>query len=134
MTMTEIKRSLVCSQDERLHCALRASGWDVQVVDCGVGFLEKDERRVVFLDAGSDYDTIAYLRSLHGPRRRELFVVVLSERYTTGDREQAWRESADLVLHPDDLGRVAQLVEQGWHEKTRFYARFRELTQTHGDS
>lgn len=128
-----MKRALVFSQDERLQCALKASGCDTLVVDTGVDQLERDERHLVFLDAGSDYDVVAYLRSLHGPRRRDLFVVVLGEDFTTGNRDQAWRESADLVVHPDDLGRVGQLVEQGRSEKSRFYERFREITRTHGD-
>ena len=130
----EGKKALVCSQDERLQCALTASGCDALVVEKGVDHLERDERKLVFLDDGSHHETIAYLRSLHGPRRRDLFIVVLGEKYTTGNREEAWRVSADLVVNPGDLGRVVALVEQGCLEKKRFYARFREIAQNHGDS
>lgn len=127
-------RLLLCSEDANLKSAVEATGMPVDVAGEAVEILERDQHRVVVMDALADPVVRAYLRSLHGPRRRDIFVVVTGEGETTGDRDRAWRESADLVVHNDDLGDIARLIAEGRDEKEAFYARFREIASAQGDS
>ena len=58
-------------------------------------------------------------------RRCFLQMVDLSKRF--GDRFAAWRESAELVVAPEDLPHLRRLAGDGLREKHEFYRRFEEL-------
>lgn len=123
---------LVCSQDERIHAVLPGA----EIVDRAVAVLERDDHDVVVLDAHSDPDAVGYLRGLTGARRRDLFVALVLEHdgLPTGDRDFAWRESVDLVVHVSDLGRLDALLRDGARDKSRFYERFRAIARAQGES
>lgn len=125
-----MSRRLLCTDDERITAAVP----DGEVVLRAAETLERDAHEVVVLDRHSDPETVAYLRGLTGARRRDLIVVLVADDVRTRDREQAWRQSVDLVVHVDDLVRFDALVRDVVDEKERFYARFRELGRTLGES
>ncbi|MEM8885362.1 MAG: hypothetical protein AAGD14_14935 [Planctomycetota bacterium] len=120
---------LLCSQDSRLRGALP----EAEITREGVEILERGAHDVVVIDSASDVPTVETLRSTVGARRREIFVVFVSDHVTTGDGEQAWRESVDLVVHSDDLARLKALIETGRVEKQRLYGRFQTLVNERGD-
>lgn len=121
--------TLVCSQDERIHAAVT----DPEVVSGGVEVLERDEHDVVVLDAHCDHDTLAYIRSLKGGRRRDLTVVLVVEDAETGDRDRAWRGSVDFVMNVKDLDRFDSLLQEFVWDKGRFYERFRGIESAQGE-
>jgi len=121
--------TLLCSQDPRLRDALPAA----EVAREAVEIIERGLHDVVVIDSASDVATVEALRRTVGARRREAFIVFVSDHVTTGDGEQAWRESADLVVHSDDAARLAELLAQGRVEKERLYGRFHDLAAERGD-
>lgn len=125
-------RILLCSQDERIRAALP----EAQVVDRAIAALERDAHPVVVLDGHSDPEAVRYLRELTGARRRDLFVALVLEHegLPTGDRDFAWRESVDLVVHMSDVGRLDALLAEGAAHKTRFYERFRAIAAAQGEN
>ena len=121
--------TLLCSQDPRLRAALPQA----EVAREAVEIIERGLHDVVVFDSASDVATVEALRRTVGARRRETFVVFVSDHVTTGDGEHAWRESADLVVHFDDAARLAELIAHGRREKERLYGRFHDLASERGD-
>jgi hypothetical protein len=56
--------------------------------------------------------------------RRRLFVILVGEEFRSGDGTQAWAAQADLVLHPNDVGRGEHLVRATMSERKRLYQPF----------
>jgi CheY-like chemotaxis protein len=68
----------------------------------------------------------AYLATLNMNTRREMFVVLIGQRLKTADHLQAFMESVDLLLHPDDLPQLMTFLSRGLKEHERFYKVFNE--------
>ena len=58
--------------------------------------------------------------------RREMFVVLIGQRFKTADHLQAFMESVNLILHPDDLPQLVMLLTRGLRDQERFYKVFTE--------
>jgi hypothetical protein len=67
-----------------------------------------------------------YLASLNMNVRREMFVVLIGQRFKTADHWQAFMESANLLLHPDDLPQLVTFLRRGLRDHERFYKVFTE--------
>jgi CheY-like chemotaxis protein len=67
---------------------------------------------------------MAYLASLNMSHRREMFVVLVGERFKTADHLQAFVDSVDLVLHPHDISQLPTLLSKGLRDHERFYKVF----------
>ena len=130
MTKRSDAEILLCSQDKRLRSAVPRA----HVVREAVEIIERGVHDVVIIDSASDVPTVEALRSTVGSRRRELFVVFVSDHVNTGDGEQAWRESVDLVVHFLDADRLGELIQTGRAEKKHVYRRFHDLAMERGDS
>ena len=76
------------------------------------------------LEARSQYPVAGYLASLNMSPRRVMFVVLIGERLKTADHLQAFVESVDLVLHPNDLPQLAIHLAQSLRNHERFYKVF----------
>ncbi|MHC4952561.1 MAG: hypothetical protein ACYTGZ_01625 [Planctomycetota bacterium] len=122
-------RTLLCSEDTRLRSVLP----DAEVAREAIELIERGSHEVVVLDASTDRQTTEALRSTMGARRRDLFVVLVSDHVTTGDGEQAWRESVDMVVHADDVSRLPDLLREGREAKRRLCGRFRSMSLERGD-
>ena len=130
MTPASGNGTLLITEDERIVAAAGEAEVVVQAIDV----LERDEHDVVILDHHSDPDSVAYLRSLSGARRRDLTVVLVSEETATGDRDLAWRESVDVVINSADLDRFDALLQEAVWDKGRFYERFRQIANAEGEN
>jgi hypothetical protein len=124
------ERAVVGSEDERIAAALERAGFDVvpapKAVDA-LDLLEAEAARLFVIEEGSDPRLLAFLRSLSGVRRREIFVLLCQSRWPTGDRMLAWRESVNYVIHEKDLDGVAKRIEEARAEEKRFHDRFDAL-------
>lgn len=69
---------------------------------------------------------LSYLEPLTMNIRREMFIVLVGERFKTADHMQAFANSVELVLHPADLLQLSTLVERGLSEREQFYRVFNE--------
>jgi hypothetical protein len=67
-----------------------------------------------------------YLAGLNMNIRRDMFVVLVGQRFKTADHLQAFMESVNLVLHSDDLPQLATLLTRGIRNHEQFYKVFTE--------
>jgi len=128
--MNERRTALVCSADDRLLAKVAAAGFEATKAptrDEALPRVQHEPWAIVVTDSSTDTETLRHLSGLSGVRRRDLFVVKVGANLTTGDRFQAWSESADLVVHDDATENLGFLVEEWMHDKERFYGRFREV-------
>jgi hypothetical protein len=116
---------------EMLKSALRDLGYVVDLpasVDHALHRLRFNQYRIIGLTehfAGSVPNPVAgYLAGLNMNARRDVFVVLVGERFRTADHLQAFIESVDLVVHPDELSHIETLIMKGLREKERFYKVF----------
>jgi predicted Zn finger-like uncharacterized protein len=92
--------------------------------------LRFNQYHVVVLDddfeGKSAHSVAAYLAGLNMNIRREMFVVSIGQRFKTADHLQAFMESANLILHPDDLPRLSTFLTRGMRDQELFYKVFTE--------
>jgi hypothetical protein len=74
----------------------------------------------------------SYLANLNMHVRRDIFVVLMGERFKTGDHWQAFVESVDLVYNPVDFACARAVIQHGLSEHARLYRVFRESLATTG--
>jgi predicted Zn finger-like uncharacterized protein len=67
-----------------------------------------------------------YLANLNMSTRRDIFIVLLGERFKTADQWQAFAESVNLVCHPADLPQFPALLKRALSEHERLYRVFNE--------
>ncbi|MFB3067015.1 MAG: hypothetical protein ACE10D_10935 [Planctomycetota bacterium] len=120
--------ALLCCEDERVQQALERAGMrTLPGLTAGEALrtLEKEPLDVVISDVGTDPRTLELINALPGHHRRRLFVLLLGSGYRTGDRMQAWRESVNLIMNPDDLDDLQDWLRERMDEETVFYAPLR---------
>lgn len=92
--------------------------------------LRFNQYHVILLDddfEGKSPNPIAgYLAGLNMNIRREMFVVLIGQRFKTADHLQAFIESVNLLLHPDDLPQLVTFLSRGLRDHERFYKVFTE--------
>ncbi len=79
-----------------------------------------------------DNDVLRYLENLPMTTRRNIFVVLLSERYRTLDNMAAFHRSVNIVLHPKNIGDAATILRDALADNEVFYRVFRETMKKVG--
>jgi CheY-like chemotaxis protein len=120
------------SRDE-LQGMLEGLGYVVDMpaaADHALQRLRFNQYHVILLDddfAGqSPNPVMGYLAELNMNTRREMFVILIGQRFKTADHLQAFIESVNLILHPDDLPQLAAFLTRGLRDQERFYKVFTE--------
>jgi zinc-ribbon domain len=120
------------SRDE-LRAILEGMAYVVDIpatVDHALERLRFNQYQAILLDddfGGKSPNPVAvYLSWLDMNARREMLIVLIGQRLKTADHLQAFMESVDLTLHPDDQHRVAAFLRQGMRDHERFYRVFTE--------
>jgi CheY-like chemotaxis protein len=92
--------------------------------------LRFNQYHVILLDDdfdGKSPNPIAiYLAGLTMNIRRDMFVVLIGQRFKTADRLQAFIESVNLIVHPEDLPQLVTFLTRGLRDHERFYKVFTE--------
>jgi CheY-like chemotaxis protein len=92
--------------------------------------LRFNQYHVILLDddfGGKSANPVAgYLAGLNMNSRRDIFVVLIGPHFKTADHLQAFIESVNLVLHPNDLPQLAAFLARGLRDHERFYKVFTE--------
>jgi CheY-like chemotaxis protein len=129
--------ALLCVNREESRGELRAMlegmGYVVDIpmaADHALQRLRFNQYHVILLDddvAGKPPNpVVGYLAGLNMNTRREMFVVLIGQRFKTADHLQAFIESVNLILHPDDLPQLVTFLSRGLREHERFYKVFIE--------
>jgi hypothetical protein len=118
-------------RSEVLKSALQDMGYVVDMpasADQALHRLRFNQYQIIGLTehfAGNFPNPVAgHLAGLNMSVRRDMFVVLVGERFRSADHLQAFIESVDLVVHPDDVTRIETLLIKGLREKERFYKVF----------
>jgi CheY-like chemotaxis protein len=118
---------------ETLKVTLESLGYVVDIpaaVDHALQRLRFNQYHVIFLDddleGRSPNPIVGYLAGLNMNIRRETFVALVGQGFKTGDHFQAFVESVDLILHPDDLPQLATFLTRAMRDHERFYKVFTE--------
>jgi predicted Zn finger-like uncharacterized protein len=92
--------------------------------------LRFNQYHVVLLEDGFDGKSpnpiAGYLAGLNMNIRREMFMILIGQRFKSADHLQAFMESVNLVLHPDDLPQLVTFLSRGLKDHERFYKVFTE--------
>lgn len=76
---------------------------------------------------------LKYVGQLTMDSRRDMFVVLFSDRFATGDNMQAFHKSVNLIVNPKDIGQLNILLKRGLGEHEAFYRIFhQEHEKIHG--
>jgi hypothetical protein len=129
--------ALLCVNREEcrseLKVMLEALGYVVDILvaaDQALQRLRFNQYHVILLDddfeGKSPNAVAAYLTGLNMNIRRDIFVVLIGERFKTADHLQAFMESVNFTLHPDDLPHLATFLSCGLRDHERFYKVFTE--------
>jgi DNA-binding NtrC family response regulator len=82
-----------------------------------------------------DFDNnsvLGYLESLAMNVRREIFVVLLSEKLRTNDGMAAFNKSVNLIVNTSNINDIEGIIKHGIAENEHFYSVFRESMQKLG--
>ncbi|QTA79058.1 Uncharacterized protein dnl_13070 [Desulfonema limicola] len=69
---------------------------------------------------------LKYLSQLNMFNRRNMFVLLISERLRTGDNMTAFNKSVNMIINVSDMDRFEKLIEIAINENERFYRTFKE--------
>jgi hypothetical protein len=116
-----------------LRAILEGMGYIVDIPEAADHALQRlrfNQYHVILLDddvAGKPPNpVVGYLAGLNMNTRREMFVVLIGQRFRTADHLQAFMESVNLLLHPNDLPQLVTFLSRGLREHERFYKVFIE--------
>lgn len=128
---------LLCSDYTEVNCGLKSMlekmGYAVDmpvIVDQAIDQLRLNQYQVVILSEhfGGKFPSpvASYLAGLNMHIRRDMFVILVGERYKTADPLQSFVESVNLVVHPADVPRMEMILSKGLENHARFYKVFIE--------
>lgn len=69
---------------------------------------------------------LKYLRQLNTVVRRNMFIVLLTERYETNDNMMAFNKSVNLILNTKDIDHFDKVLKRGITDNDAFYKIFKE--------
>ncbi len=93
---------------------------------------------VIFVDESFDTDTpdsnevLAYLERLNMAVRRNIFVVMISQRYRTMDNMMAFHKSVNMVINVKNIGDIQKILGKGITDNDFFYNVFMETLRKTG--
>jgi len=84
---------------------------------------------------GSDPDAnglLVYVERLNMDVRRNIFVGLLTQRYSTMDNMAAFLKSVNITINVKDIGSIDRILSRGMNEYELFYSSFRDSAKKLG--
>ncbi len=135
----EGKTALVCESDavvrEKIINALGMMDYHITVVESGREALKKMRYHVYDMILvnetfeSSDPDSngvLIYLERLGIVTRRNIFVVMLTNRFRTLDNMMAFQRSVNMVLNISNIDEIDKILQRGLADNDYFYRTFNE--------
>jgi CheY-like chemotaxis protein len=83
-------------------------------------------------DGDDENNVLIYLNSLSMPVRRNIFVVLLSNRYRTTDNMAAFNKSVNMIINTQSLDDLENVMNRGIAINAVFYNVFKEVQRRVG--
>ena len=141
----ESKTALVCEPDpavkKTLIAALEQLEYHITDAADTAEALKKMRYHVydvVFIDESFDTDNpdsnevVAYLERVNMAVRRNIFVVLISQRYRTMDNMMAFHKSVNMVINVKNIGDIQKILGKGITDNDFFYNVFMETLRKIG--
>ncbi|MBW2036621.1 MAG: zinc-ribbon domain-containing protein [Deltaproteobacteria bacterium] len=140
-----VETALVCEHDqvlrEKIHSALQRMGYHVTMAESAriaLKYMRFHVFELVVLDEnfdGTDARTnhvLQYLGHQAMNTRRNIFVVLLGNRFRTGDNMIAFNNSANLVINTKNMDDLEKILKRALTEHREFYQVFKETLKKTG--
>lgn len=142
---TDAETALVCEPDgtlrEKISNALRNLGYQITEVSSAVEALKSMRFHVydvVVVDeiidpsAPDRNDVLAYLETLSMATRRQIFVVLLSNKYRTMDNMSAFNKSVNVTINMKNIDDAETIIRGAVADNAAFYRVFRDVLKKTG--
>ncbi|MBW2170850.1 MAG: zinc-ribbon domain-containing protein [Deltaproteobacteria bacterium] len=129
-----VETALICEQDEAVSDKIRSAleSMDYNITEApstrdALKYMRFHTFDLVVLDEafdGGDPDSnyvLNYLGQIPMNTRRHAFIVLVGSNFRTGDNMIAFHESANLVLHHDNLDDFERILKQSLADNQEFY-------------
>lgn len=142
---TDAETALVCEPDgtlrEKISNALRNLGYQITEVSSAVEALKSmrfhvydvvvaDE--IIDPSAPDRNDVLAYLETLSMATRRQIFVVLLSNKYRTMDNMSAFNKSVNVTINMKNIDDAETIIRGAVADNAAFYRVFRDVLKKTG--
>jgi len=140
-----VETALVCEHDqvlrEKIHSALQRMGYHVTMAESSriaLKYMRFHVFELVVLDEnfdGTDARTnhvLQYLGHQAMNTRRNIFVVLLGNRFRTGDNMIAFNNSVNLVINTKNMDDLEKILKRALTEHREFYQVFKETLKKTG--
>jgi DNA-binding NtrC family response regulator len=137
--------ALVCEPDpalrKKINCALEAMGYQITLPATARDALKAMRFHIFDVVVLNDLfdtadpqinDVLQYLESMVMSVRRRFFVALVSERYRTMDNMAAFNRSVNIVINPNSIDHIGEIIEQGVADNKAFYLVFQETLRKVG--
>jgi DNA-binding response OmpR family regulator len=121
--------------------ALQAQGYRITEVETSRDALKKPRFHVYDLVVlnerfGTDNpdvnDLMTYFSALPMTTRRQMFIVLLSDRFRTMDNMAAFNKSVNLIVNLKNMADFTSILKKGLSEHTAFYHIFKDTLRKMG--
>lgn len=133
------KTALICESDpalrEKIDTVLKEDNYLVTSTVSALEALKNMRFHVYQLVVLSDNfdtedpdenDVLKHLESLAMDTRRDIFVVLLSDRLRTNDSMAAFNKSVNLIINTSNIYDIGEIIKHGVAEHEHFYSVFKE--------
>ncbi len=137
--------ALVCEGDPAVRAkileALQTQGYRITEVESSRDALKKTRFHVYDLvvlnerfgtDNPDTNDLMTYFSALPMVTRRQMFIVLLSDRFRTMDNMAAFNKSVNLIVNLKNMEEFASILKKGLSDHTAFYHVFKDTLRKMG--
>ncbi len=140
----DTKTALICETDgparEKIGLILKEMGYQISAASSARDALKSMRFHVydvvvvneIFDGAGQGNGVLVYLENLAMHTRRQIFVVLVSDKYRTMDNMAAFNRSVNVVINPTNLDDIGTIIKGGLVDNVAFYHVFKETLKKMG--
>ncbi len=140
-----VETALICEQDEGMRAKIRAvlEEMEYNITEAAstrdaLKYMRFHPFNLVILDQGFDAGdpdsnyVLRYVAQLPTTARREVFVVLVGNDFTTGDYMMAFNKSVNLVLNLENMDEFEKFLRLSLSDHQEFYRVFKESAKRVG--
>jgi len=140
-----VETALICESDpvrrSKISESLSKEGYHITETDSARDALKKMRFHVYqIIIVNENFDTddpdrnsvLNYLKGLSMGIRRNIFVVMISDRFRTMDNMMAFNKSVNLIVNPSNIDNLSAIIKGGIADNEAFYHIYKESLKKGG--